>query len=116
VLRPPVEPEQYTAITFAETLVAERIAASIGSIDDAYDNALAESTIGLFKTEAVARDSPFLAGPLRSLDDVEYATMEWVDWYNNRRLHSLLGHITPEEYEALYYAQQQPSQPVMTQP
>ncbi|WP_405162070.1 IS3 family transposase [Nocardia sp. NBC_01499] len=107
---------QYTSIRFAETLAAEQIAASIGSIGDAYDNALAESTIGLFKTEALARDSPFLTGPLRALDDVEYATMEWVDWYNNQRLHSLLGHIPPVEYEAAYYAQQQPSQPVMTQP
>ncbi|WP_141810543.1 IS3 family transposase [Nocardia bhagyanarayanae] len=107
---------QYTSIRFAETLAAEGIAASIGSLGDAYDNALAESTIGLFKTEAVARDSPFLTGPLRSFDDVEFATMEWVDWYNNRRLHSLLGHIPPAEYEASYYAQQQPSQPVMTQP
>jgi hypothetical protein len=51
----------------------------------------AESTIGLFKTEALAKGSPFRTSPLRSLDDVEYATMEWVDWYNNRRLHSLLG-------------------------
>jgi transposase InsO family protein len=107
---------QYTSIKFSETLVLEGIAASIGSIGDAYDNALAESTIGLFKTEAVARDSPFLTGPLKSLEDVEFATMEWVDWYNNRRLHSLLGHAPPEEYEAAYYAQQQPSQPVMTQP
>jgi transposase InsO family protein len=107
---------QYTAIAFAETLVAEKIAASIGSIGDAFDNALAESTIGLFKTEAVAAGGPFLTGPLRTLDDVEYATMEWVDWYNNRRLHSLLGHVPPEEYEAAYYAQYQPSQPVTTQP
>jgi transposase InsO family protein len=107
---------QYTSIAFSETLALEGIAASIGSIGDAYDNALAESTIGLFKTEALAKGSPFLTGPLRSLDDVEYATMEWVDWYNNRRLHSLLGDVPPEEFEALHYAQQQPSQPVMTQP
>ncbi|MFE9328385.1 integrase core domain-containing protein [Nocardia sp. NPDC052278] len=77
---------------------------------------MAESTIGLFKTEALARDNPFLTRPLRSLDDVEYATMEWVDWYNNRRLHSLLGHVPPAEYETAYHAEQQPSQPVMTQP
>ncbi|CQD21957.1 integrase catalytic subunit [Mycobacterium europaeum] len=62
----------------------EGIAASIGSIGDAYDNALAETTIGLFKTEAVGRHSPFLTGPLKTIDDVEYVTMEWVDWYNNR--------------------------------
>lgn len=96
---------QYTSIAFAETLVLEGIAASIGSIGDAYDNALAETTIGLFKTEAVGRRSLFLTGPLKTIDDVEYATMEWVDWYNNRRLHSLLDYVPPEEYEAAYYAQ-----------
>ena len=77
---------QYTSIAFAETLVLKGIAASIGSIGDAYDNALAETTIGLYKTEAVGRNSPFLTGPLKTIDDVEYATMEWVDWYNARRL------------------------------
>jgi putative transposase len=76
-----------------------------GSVGDAYDNALAETTIGLFKTEAVGRGSPFLAGPLRTLDDVAYATMEWVDWYNNRRMHSQLDYVPPEEHEAAYYAQ-----------
>jgi transposase InsO family protein len=76
---------------------------------DAYDNALAETTIGLFKTEAVGRGSPFLAGPLRTIDDVEYATMQWVDWYNNRRLHSQLDYVPPEEYEADYYAHSQAS-------
>jgi putative transposase len=70
----------YTSIAFAETLVLEGIAASIGSVGDAYDNALAETTIGLFKTEAVGRGSPFLTSPLRTIDDVEYATMQWVDW------------------------------------
>jgi transposase InsO family protein len=95
---------QYTAIAFAETLVLEGIAASIGSIGDAYDNALAETKIGLFKTEAVGRGSPFLNGPLRTIDDVAYATMEWVDWYDNRRLHSRLRYIPPDEYEAAFYA------------
>jgi putative transposase len=83
--------------------VLEGIAASIGSVGDAYDNALAESTIGLYKTEAVGRNSPFLTGPLKTIDDVEYATMEWVDWYNNRRLHSRLGYVPPDEYEAAFY-------------
>jgi putative transposase len=96
---------QYTSIAFAETLVLEGIAASIGSIGDAYDNALAETTIGLFKTEAVGRGSPFLAGPLRTIDDVECVTMEWVDWFNNRRLHSKLDYVQPEEHEVAYYAQ-----------
>jgi putative transposase len=80
-------------------LVLKGIAASIGSVGDAYDNALAETTIGLFKTEAAGRGSPFLSGPLRIIDDVEYATMEWVDWFNNGRLHSVLDYVPPEEYE-----------------
>ena len=80
------------------------------------NNALAETTIGLFKTEAVGRGSPFLTGPFRIIDDVEYATMEWVDWFNNRRLHSVLDYVPPEEYEAAYYAQTQGSQPAIPQP
>ncbi|MFZ0903449.1 MAG: integrase core domain-containing protein [Mycobacterium sp.] len=100
---------QYTSIAFAETLVLEGIAASIGSIGDAYDNALSETTIGLLKTEALGRRSPFLAGPLRTIDDVEYTTMEWVGWYNNRRLHSQLNYVPPEEYESADYAQIQAS-------
>ena len=83
----------------------EGIAASIASIGDAYDNALAETTIGLFKTEAVGRGSPFLTGPMRTIDDVEYATIQWVDRFNNRRLHSQLDYVHPEEHEATYYAQ-----------
>ncbi|MFG1798047.1 integrase core domain-containing protein, partial [Nocardia sp. NPDC049149] len=111
VLLPPIESSQYTSMAFTETLALEGIAASIGSIGDAYDNALAESTIGLFKTEALGPHSPFLTGALRTLDDVEYTTMEWIDWYNNQRLHSLLDHTTPEEYEAAYYSQQPTPQP-----
>jgi len=95
---------QYTSIAFAETLVLEGIAASIGSVGDAYDNALAETTIGLFKTEAIGRGGPFLSGPLRIIDDVEYATVEWVDWYNSRRLHSRLDYVSPDEHESAYYA------------
>jgi putative transposase len=116
VLRRPVEFTQYTSIAFAETLVLEGIAASIGSIGDAYDNALAETTIGLFKTEAVAPASPFRTGPLRTIDDVEYATMEWVDWYNNRRLHSQLNYIPPEEYEGPTTLKPKASQPPTSQP
>ncbi|MDX1876181.1 integrase core domain-containing protein, partial [Mycolicibacterium sp. 120266] len=115
VLHPPIESGQYTSIAFAETLALEGIAASVGSVGDAYDNALAETTIGLFKTEAIGRGSPFLSGPLRTVDDVEYATLEWVDWFNNRRLHSLLDYVPPEEYETAYYAQLRASQPAMSQ-
>jgi putative transposase len=67
---------RYASIASVETLVLQGIAASIGSTGDAYDNALAETTIGLFKTEAIGSGSPFLSGPLRTVDDVEYATME----------------------------------------
>ena len=102
---------QYTSIAFSETLGIEGIAASIGSVGDAYDNALAESTIGLFKTEVIGRNSPFRAHPAKTVDDIEYAMMEWVDWYNHRRLHSLLGYVPPDEFEAAYYAQPAALQP-----
>lgn len=105
---------QFTSVAFAETLAMEGIAASIGSIGDAYDNALAESTIGLFKNEAIRDGSPFRTGPLRTIDDVEWVTAGWIDWYNNRRLHSTLGDIPPEEYEAAYYADlTTPTHPVL---
>lgn len=77
-------------------------------------NALAESTIGLFKNEAIRDGSPFRTGPLRTIDDVEWVTAGWIDWYNNRRLHSTLGEIPPEEYEAAYYADlTTPTHPVL---
>jgi transposase InsO family protein len=73
-------------------------------------------TIGLFKTETVGPRSPFRTGPLRAIDDVEYATMEWVDGYNNRRLHGQLNYVPLDEYEAAYYAQTLASQPATSQP
>ncbi|SDE50261.1 Integrase core domain-containing protein [Rhodococcus tukisamuensis] len=88
--------------------------ASIGSVGDAYDNAFAESTIGLFKTEAVSKRSPFLPGAIKTIDDIEFATMGWVDWFNTRRLHSTLGCITPDEFEAIYYAQPSTLQPELS--
>lgn len=91
---------QYTSIAFTERLAALGMRASIGTVGDAYDNALAESTIGLFKTELIRR-----RGPWRTLEDVEIATLEWVDWFNNRRLHTELGDIPPAEHEALHYRQ-----------
>lgn len=89
---------QYTSIAFTERLAALGIRASIGTVGDACGNALAESTIGLFKTELIRR-----RGPWRTLDDVEIATLERVDWFNNRRLHTELGDIPPAEHEAAYY-------------
>lgn len=91
---------QYVSLALTERLAALGMRASIGTVGDAYDNALAESTIGLFKTELIRR-----RGPWRTLDDVEIATLEWVDWFNNRRLHTELGDIPPAEHEATYYRQ-----------
>ena len=95
---------QYTSIRFTETLALEGLSASIGTVGDAYDNAVAESVFGLFKNEAVATGSPFRTGPLRTLADVEALTTDYVNWYNNHRLHSLLDNATPEEFEHAYYA------------
>jgi putative transposase len=94
---------QYTAVHFTEHLALEGIAPSIGTVGDAFDNCLMETIIGLYKTECI-RPGPFHAGPLKTITDVEYATMSWVEWYNNRRLHSTLGHTTPAEYETAHYA------------
>lgn len=89
---------QYTSFRLAEHLDRVGIAASIGSVGDAYDNALMESTIGLFKTELIKPRWPW-----KTLSDVELATAEYVDWYNHRRLHGEIGHIPPAEYENNHY-------------
>ncbi|MQY16930.1 IS3 family transposase IS987 [Streptomyces sp. RB5] len=89
---------QYTSFKLAEHLDAAGIAASIGSVGDAYDNALMESTIGLFKTELIKPQRPW-----KTLSQVELATAEWVDWYCHRRLHGEIGHVPPVEYENTYY-------------
>ncbi|MEV7297293.1 IS3 family transposase [Streptomyces microflavus] len=89
---------QYTSFRLAEHLDAAGIAASIGSVGDAYDNALMESTIGLFKTELIKPRRPW-----RTPSDVELATAEYVDWYNHRRLHGEIGHVPPVEYENNHY-------------
>jgi putative transposase len=103
---------QYLAIRFTEHLQLEGITPSVGSVGDAYDNALMESIIGLYKTECV-RPGPFHTGPFKTLSEVEFATMAWVDWYNHRRLHATLGMVTPAEHEAAHYAALQPEpQPV----
>ncbi len=94
---------QYTSITFTRHLAEEAIRPSIGSVADAYDNALMECVIGLVKTECI-RSTVFHAGPYRTGGDVEYATAGWVDWYNNRRLHSSLEMMTPVKFEQAHYA------------
>lgn len=110
-----VEPGQYTALHFGETLVLPGLRPSIGSVGDAYDNALAETTIGLYNTDCVRADSPFRCGPLRTLADVEHITAEWVGWFNNQRLMHRLGRTTPAETEAHYYSNQSADQPVGSQ-
>lgn len=101
---------QYTAIHFGETLSLSGLRPSIGSVGDAYDNALAETTIGLYKNECIRADSPFRRGPLRNLGDVELITADYVAWYNQQRLMHRLGRIPPTEAEAEYYDQLDASQ------
>jgi transposase InsO family protein len=99
-LRRPRESAQYLAIRYTERLLEAGIEPSVGSVGDSYDNALAETVIGLFKTEVVRR-----RGPWRNLETVEFATLGWVDWYNNRRLLEPIGNIPPADAEERYYAQ-----------
>jgi putative transposase len=98
---------QYTSFRFTTHLMTADIDASIGTVGDALDNAMMESTIGLYKTELIKR-----RGPWRGLADVELATAEWVDWYNAKRLHSAIGHVPPDEYESMFYAQHRPREVV----
>ncbi|HMT91105.1 MAG TPA: IS3 family transposase [Dermatophilaceae bacterium] len=94
---------QYTSVAFTERLALQGIAPSIGSVGDAYDNALMETINGLYKAECI-RSSIFHDGPYKTISDVEYATAAWVEWYNNERLHSSLGYVPPIEFEQSYYA------------
>jgi putative transposase len=96
---------QYTSICYTNRLTEAGAVASIGSVGDSYDNALAESNIGLYKAECV-----FHEGPFRGADDVELATSSWVWWFNQIRLHSAIGYRTPIEHEATYYRHNHPGQ------
>jgi putative transposase len=91
---------QYLSIKYTERLAAAGVEPSVGSVGDSYDNALAETINGLYKAEVIHR-----RGPWRSCEAVEFATLEWVDWFNNRRLLEPIGNIPPAEAEAAYYAQ-----------
>ena len=93
---------QYVSIRYTERLVESGIESSVGSVGDSYDNALAETIIGLFKTEVIHP-----RGPWRNLEHVEYATLEWVDWFNNRRLLEPIGNLPPVEFEQQHYDQQE---------
>lgn len=89
---------QYVSIRYTERLKDAGVEPSVGSVGDSYDNALAESINGLYKTEVIRR-----RGPWKNLESVEYATLEWVDWFNNRRLLEPIGNIPPVEFEQAYY-------------
>lgn len=90
---------QYVSIRYTERLAEAGVEPSVGSVGDSYDNALAESVIGQFKTEVIHR-----LGPWKSFEAVEYKTLEWVDWFNHQRLLEPIGNIPPAEAEANYYA------------
>jgi putative transposase len=104
VLRGPLEPGQYLSIRYTERLAAEGAVTSVGSRGDSFDNAMAESIIGLYKSELIT-----MRGPWRTVEDVELATLAWVHWWNSTRLQSAIGDIPPDEFEAAHYAQQQPA-------
>ena len=105
---------QYLSIRYADRLAADDIVASVGSKGDSYDNALAESFNGLYKWELIYRQ-----GPWRGIDDVEFATMTYIDWFNHRRLHGTItpaaGYTTPAAHEAAYYRQTTPAPEPVTQ-
>jgi transposase InsO family protein len=90
------------SIRYTERLAEAGIEPSVGSVGDSYDNALAETIFGLYKTEVIRRN-----GPWRNIEEVEFATLEWVDWFNNRRLFGPIGNIPPVEFETLYYERQE---------
>jgi transposase InsO family protein len=92
---------QYLSLRYTERLAQAGIEPSVGSVGDSYDNALAESVIGLYKTEVIYR-----RGPWKHLEAVEFATLEWVDWFNNRRLLEPIGNVPPAEFEDVYYSTQ----------
>src|SRR5580698_8159215 len=106
VLQRTVEPRQYLCVRYSERLADNDIVASVGSRGDSYDNALAEAFNSLYKWELIYRQ-----GPWKGLDDVEFATMGYVDWFNHRRLHGEItddnSYTTPAEFEALYSRQNQ---------
>jgi transposase InsO family protein len=94
---------QYLSIRYTERLKDIGIEPSVGSVGDSYDNALAETINGLYKTELIRQK-----GPWRNIEEVEFATLEWVDWFNHRRLLEPIGNIPPVEFETMYFQNQEP--------
>jgi putative transposase len=111
VLRRPIESAQYLSIRYTERLAEAGAVASVGSKGDSYDNALAESFNGLFKTELIHR-----RGPWKSAEDLEWATLTYIDWFNNRRLHGEIGMRPPAELEATHYRQDEAALRAVSQP
>jgi putative transposase len=101
---------QYLSIRYTERLAEDGVVNSVGSRGDSYDNALAESYNGLYKTELIHR-----RGPWKNVDDVEWATLTYVDWFNHRRIHNEIGKVPPAEFEANYYGQIKPEELVGSQ-
>ena len=101
VLRRPLESAEYVSIKYTERLAEAGIEPSVGSVGNSYDNALAETINGLYKAEVIHR-----RGPWRNFEAVEFATLEWVDWFNSRRLLEPIGFIPPAEAEERYFAMQ----------
>lgn len=91
---------QYLSIHYSDRLAETGFEASVGSVGDSYDNALAETINGLYKAEVIHKN-----GPWKNVDDVEMATLTWVEWFNNRRLYSVLDYVSPAEYEHNFYQQ-----------
>lgn len=100
MLRRPLESAQYVSIRYTERLADAGLEPSVGSVGDSYDNALAETINGLYKAEVIHRKSSW-----QRREDVEWATLNWVDWFNHRRLLEPIGNIPPAEAEAAYYSQ-----------
>ena len=94
---------QYLSICYTERLAEAGAVCSVGSRGDSYDNALAETIIGPFKAELIRN-----RGPWKNLDDVEYGTLEWIDWFNHRRLLEPIGNIPPAEFETGYWRKETP--------
>jgi len=105
VLQPPVESGQYTSLAHSERLALAGIKPSVRAVGSSFDNALAETINGLYKTELIKKH-----GPWRGVDHVEIATAEWVDWFNHRRLYEYCGDLPPAEMEAAQIRAQQPAE------
>ncbi len=101
-MRRSLESAQYLWIRYTDRLKGTGIEPSVGSVGDSYDNALAETINGLYKTEIIRPN-----GPWRNLEEVEFATLEWVDWFNHRRLLEPIGNVPPAEFEAMYFQNQE---------